>query len=208
MHWSLACVKRLFWNLTTERLQAPGASASQQSAQPALVDTTESVNGASPFAQDGDGWEQQANWDFQDVPLDSPRATTGKAATAAQHAIALPTDFPSDTVATQSSTSDQDIAALQTVKVKLLQQLKRSEQVRCCSQASFHFQSGTFAALLLDTQQFHFVHATAVMFYSTALCLMKPLYWQSDSRILTAQQLNQSQTVSQPVAVMPVLLLI
>ena len=91
---------------------------------------------ATTSAQDLNGWEQQANWDFQDVPLDSPRSTSSKTSKAAKqqaihaaHTEEAPTHVAAARQELHSSNGDQHLAVLQRDNASLLQRNKLLEQV-------------------------------------------------------------------------------
>lgn len=85
-----------------------------------------------PASKD-DGWDEQPGWDFQDVPLDSPRATGRQTSTSqkgtpdrrAAHAARQ-----GQTAQEKSSSPDMQLASLQKANDALTARLKHVETVR------------------------------------------------------------------------------
>lgn len=103
--------------------QDPQASTNQQDDTPTAAEV--------PALQDN-GWDQQAGWDFQDVPLDSPRSNRHtstslkgspdrSAARAARQGMVSPG---------KGNSQDMPLAALQKANDALTSRLKHVETVR------------------------------------------------------------------------------
>lgn len=103
--------------------QDPQASTYQQDDTPTAAEV--------PALQEND-WDQQAGWDFQDVPLDSPRSNRhtstslkGSPDRSAAHVARQGMVSPG-----QSNSQDMPLAALQKANDALTRRLKHVETVR------------------------------------------------------------------------------
>ena len=115
-----------------DRLQASESSFLQQQPRQARVGQQEEASPESPSAaaetpaaQDN-GWDEQAGWDFQDVPLDSPKSSSRQPSTSQKGS---PDSSATHAAHGDSKSHAKQMASLQQANDALTKRLKHVETV-------------------------------------------------------------------------------
>ena len=156
-------------------MQDVEASASHQEAllsqlasdQPADSSAQESASARTQSEGQDNGWGEHADWDFQDVPLDSPRSSS-KSTKSSHRSPAKPQTAKAQQPAAEqsapkhesydhgnSSVSEREVAALQRENDTLICRLKHVEAVSLIEPLTGHKTKPCICHCFICTMQYH-----------------------------------------------------
>ncbi len=139
--------------------------------QPADSSAPESASALTQSEGQDNGWGEHADWDFQDVPLDSPRSSTRSAKSSHRSPAKSQTAKAQQPAAQQStpkhefhdhgsssSISEREVAALQRENDKLTRRLKHVEAVRLSQPSTGHRTNPCICHCFICTMPHHCKH--------------------------------------------------